>query len=208
MTASNKKSTHVPSGAASASGITLELFEQLLTKQLEEGMRFLPNTISKVLELDGTFLCGGSLTSLANNDYFNDYDIFFTSSKSLDVAVKRYSNGLGPVMYSTNAITIGKMQLIKKSIHHDIQGTFSEFDFTVVQIAFDGEKIYYGDDTVEDLYNKYLRINSVSCPYKSLKRLIKFAKRGYNVVDAYPKLIRQLELISPYEIATNENIYF
>ena len=194
-----------PGNAPTNSGVEEELLESMLTRQIQEAARFFPNGVTNTLKMDGVFLCGGSLIDTIDGGTINDYDFFFTRQGAFDAISGRYDHITK--IESKDAITVGKMQFIRRYIYQDVTSIFATFDLTCVQIAFDGENVFFGPTTIHDLLNKFVRVNNATHPYKSLKRLMKFAKRGYNVEDAYENIIDSLKKTSPYTICQSEDCY-
>lgn len=61
----------------------------------------------------------------------------------------------------------------------DIENLLASIDFTVCQIAFDGECICCAEGTLEDLETKTLRINTITHPNLFLLRLRAYQHRGF-----------------------------
>lgn len=76
-----------------------------------------------------------------------------------------------------------KIQLIleKYGIPENLIG---DFDFNACKAAFDGEFLYIPKEFVRDVKTKKLSINVVTYPVATIKRLIKYSNKGYNVNNA------------------------
>lgn len=72
-----------------------------------------------------------------------------------------------------------KIQLIKLSYYEDGAHVIDTFDFTITQIAICKDFIYLNPLTILDLANKKLVLHRMQFPASTLRRLIKYAAKGY-----------------------------
>lgn len=72
-----------------------------------------------------------------------------------------------------------KIQLIKLVWYEDGEHVIDTFDFTVTQVAIDSEFVYLNPLTVLDIANKRLVLHRMQFPASTLRRLIKYASKGY-----------------------------
>lgn len=76
-----------------------------------------------------------------------------------------------------------KIQLIL-----EIQGLpseiISDFDFFACCVAFDGSFVYFPTQFVSDVKTKKLSINKITYPVATIKRLVKYSAKGYNINGA------------------------
>lgn len=72
-----------------------------------------------------------------------------------------------------------KIQLIKLVWYQDGEHVIDTFDFTVTQIAIDNQFIYLNPLTVLDIANKRLVLHRMQFPASTLRRMIKYASKGY-----------------------------
>jgi hypothetical protein len=77
--------------------------------------------------------------------------------------------------------------------------TISRFDFTISMFATDGMDVYYGNNSLKDLQDRKLVINTIVNPLSTLKRVLKHYKKGFTM-SAYEtkKLYASLNSL-PYD---------
>jgi len=147
------------------------------------------------LDKKGPWVAGGACLSwFQNKSCSSDIDLYFKSEKQFDKTVQYFVKELANsnfVLVNTistdNAITYNIMcnatsntiaiQFIKKNFFNTPQDVIESFDITVCQIAWDGNKLYVGDNFANDLATKTLRFNKFSPA--SHKRLVKYMCYGF-----------------------------
>lgn len=164
--------------------------------------------LGSVLEEEVGFLAGSYVAQAIQGEGINpdsDLDVYsYThisnpSSKLLPVheILNRYPN----VKIQTDPVIgdrYGKRYLWNDwniNVVHYLPGTPEEvinsFDFSICQAATDGHNIWVGENTVEDLTAKRLRINSISNASSGL-RLAKYIGRGYTIEPEESKKLYEL----------------
>lgn len=76
-----------------------------------------------------------------------------------------------------------KIQLILE-ITDRPQQIIEQFDFNACCAAFDGEFFYYSKEFIRDVKTKKLSINQITYPVATIKRMVKYAAKGYNINGA------------------------
>lgn len=84
-----------------------------------------------------------------------------------------------------------KIQLVLEAWGHP-EEVISSFDFNATKAAFDGEKVFIAREFIKDVKTKKLSINLITYPVSTIKRLIKYSNKGYNVNDACIQFMRQV----------------
>jgi hypothetical protein len=150
------------------------------------------------------WIAGGVL-----RDYFSDKplksdcDIFFPSLSDFDKAKNYFMYNGGKVIWeSENGIKVtykGNTFDLVKIFRPNPLETISRFDFTISRFATDGMDVYYGNNSLKDLQDRKLVINTIVNPLSTLKRVLKHYKKGFTM-SAYEtkKLYASLNSL-PYD---------
>jgi len=146
------------------------------------------NLILQELKKNGIncWIAGGVL-----RDYFtekplkSDCDIFFPNMTEFDKA-KKYlqSKGAKTIWESVNGMKVtykGNTYDLVKIFAKNPMDTIARFDFTISMLATDGNDLYYGNNTLKDLQDRKLVINTIVNPLSTLKRVLKHYKKGYTM---------------------------
>jgi hypothetical protein len=146
------------------------------------------NLILQELKKNGIncWIAGGVL-----RDYFtekplkSDCDIFFPNVTEFDKA-KKYlqSKGAKTIWESDNGMKVtykGNTYDLVKIFTKNPTDTISRFDFTISMLATDGNDLYYGNNTLKDLQDRKLVINTIVNPLSTLKRVLKHYRKGYTM---------------------------
>lgn len=160
--------------------------------------------IRPLLELDilseHVVLAGGSVSSIINTELpVNDYDIFFLKYQHLgavspvssyqpvlDVKNKLEEQGYSLVFncpaghlytYKKDGV---KIQLITKNTYKDVNELLYTFDFVPCMCAYyNGELVIPLKQTIKCCKFKTLEVHYISYPTSSLRRLLKYHKKGF-----------------------------
>lgn len=140
--------------------------------------RFFSKTTAKC------WIAGGAL-----RDYFtmgwtsSDLDVYFPNEKELLKAMRELVNAGYSIAYeSENSVKLsrGKDQVdLVKVYFASPEETFATFDFTCVCCSVSPEGVWHHPTFFIDLAQKKLVINKLWKPLGTLKRLQKYAKKGY-----------------------------
>jgi hypothetical protein len=142
-------------------------------------------------------------------DYFSgkplksDCDLFFPNLAEFNKA-KTYliSKGAKIVWESENGMKVtykgNTFDLIKIFLPNPM-ATIGRFDFTISMFATDGNDIYYGNNSIKDLQDRKLVINTIVNPLSTLKRVLKHYRMGFTMsADETKKLYTSLNSL-PYD---------
>lgn len=147
------------------------------------------------------YLAGGSLRTVlkCSAEDVNDFDLFF---KNLDEVQPLYDRLLKDEWVLTYSCPDGflysfkrgkhKIQLICEIEYADIFTLLNSFDVSACYFGWHERTFYFTREAVRSVFTKNLRVNNVSFPVASLKRLVKYAKKGYSISDAAEDFCRQV----------------
>ena len=150
------------------------------------------------------WIAGGVL-----RDYFSDKplksdcDIFFPNLSEFDKA-KSYliSKGAKVIWESENGMKVtykGNTFDLVKIFMPNPMATIGRFDFTISMFATDGNDVYYGNNSLKDLQDRKLVINTIVNPLSTLKRVLKHYRKGFTMsADETKKLYTSLNNL-PYD---------
>jgi len=153
-------------------------------------------------------IAGGFIRSFFAGEPINDMDVYFHNKEDLE---KSYSKLIAhrwlTSFKSERAITLkqgGKTVQLISFYYGEPEEIIKRFDFTISSAAFafkkdpDQEKpvgiFYLHDNFFEHLAGRLLIYQSSELPLSTLKRVIKFVKRGYHICDE--NLIKIIESIA------------
>ncbi len=151
-----------------------------------------------------SWIAGGVL-----RDYFSDKplksdcDIFFPNVGEFDKAKSYFlSKGARVIWESENGMKVtykgNTFDLVKIFMPNPL-ATIGRFDFTISMLATDGKEVYYGNNTLKDLQDRKLVINTIVNPLSTLKRVLKHYKKGFTMsAEETKKLYASLNSL-PYD---------
>ena len=140
-----------------------------------------------VKDRPGVYLAGGAIRSEFDGTKIDDYDLFF-DSKARFSEMDAYLLSLGHAEkfrcpqgnLVTYDVTGNKVQLIGKLYNSSAAEIIQSFDFTASQLARDGSgQLFTGNGSMADAVNKILRLNRLTYPVATLKRIGKYMAKGY-----------------------------
>ena len=151
-----------------------------------------------------SWIAGGVL-----RDYFSDKPLksdcenFFPNIGEFDKA-KSYlvSKGAKIIWESENGMKVtykgNTFDLVKIFMPNPL-ATIGRFDFTISMLATDGKEVYYGNNTLKDLQDKKLVINTIVNPLSTLKRVLKHYKKGFTMSAEETKKLYESLNVMPYD---------
>lgn len=77
-----------------------------------------------------------------------------------------------------------KYQLIAVDFYANLLDVVSSFDFTTICIGTDGNTLIYHKDTFSDTMDKVLRWNKITYPAASMRRMMKYARKGFTMSES------------------------
>lgn len=142
-------------------------------------------------------------------DYFlqkplkSDCDIFFPNATEFEKA-KNYllSKGAKIIWESENGMKVtyrGNTYDLVKIFTPNPMATISRFDFTISMLATDGKDLYYGNNTLKDLQDRKLVLNTIVNPLSTLKRVLKHYKKGFTMSAEETKKLYGALNTMPYD---------
>jgi hypothetical protein len=166
---------------------TDQAFEDTTLSRVMAGVPALSDT--------GPWLAGGALRrTLLRQEPDSDFDFFFRDASQLEAfKVGVEARGLRHIRstehhlhYKGQVDGAGPerdIQLIRFAYYADAAAVVDSFDFTICQIAFDGEHLTLGDYTLWDLARKRLAVHKITYPVSSTRRLLKYATQGFTACN-------------------------
>lgn len=152
----------------------------------------------------GPWIAGGAVrNTLTGNSLDSDWDFFFAD----EAQSEKFEDGLSEMgakllsktdMNSTYVLpsdipegTEGdgvylpemKIQVIKFKYYKSAEEVIDSFDFTLCQFAYDGQSITVSPFALWDVSRKKLVPAQLSFAASSLRRMIKYARKGYTICD-------------------------
>jgi len=150
-----------------------------------------------------SWVAGGVLRDyFTNKPLKSDCDIFFPNVGEFNKA-KAYllSKGAKVIWESENGMKVtykgNTFDLVKIFMPNPL-ATIGRFDFTISMLATDGKELYYGNNTLKDLQDRKLVINTIVNPLSTLKRVLKHYRKGFTMsAEETKKLYESLNSL-PY----------
>lgn len=150
-----------------------EIIKFLRIKVDEFSRHSLPNVDVQKCYDNGGVLAGGCFLSMVMGSWVRDYDLFFPSP------LKRFLS-LNTTRTKQNIRAGGGIETIAFHEYKSPQELIETFDFSCTQIAYDGKQFYFGENTIEDINNRYLRLLHVNGDTKkTLQRIVKYIDKGF-----------------------------
>jgi len=131
------------------------------------------------------WIAGGSVAdAFTNGKASGDIDMYFPNQENFDKALKHFKSK-GEVVYDEeNSIKIKTPKIevdLVKNFAPSKEDTVSQFDYTVCTGTVDREGVHFNKEFMYALKNKKLQVNSLCNPIGAIKRIKKYAKRGYDL---------------------------
>ena len=130
------------------------------------------------------WIAGGALTSIFTDDKVNDWDLFSFNPPHLISGLLKSG---AKIVFDNSHVTNFKhdsidqiIQVIKTPFETPLI-TCQTIDLTICAIAYDGLKLYVHEDFIDDIEQNKIGLNCVLHPFSTLKRVIKYSQRGYDL---------------------------
>lgn len=154
---------------------------------------------------DEVVLAGGALrTFLDPKETIVDYDLFILGERIKEnkdeVEAKVIKFG-GKKIFQCDEDELRtfelhgmKIQIIsmKNKRVNSPEELMDSFDINAGRFIFFGDKLYFTKQSVKDVLTKTVSLHKITYPIASMKRLIKYSKKGYNISDASKEFIFQV----------------
>lgn len=184
-----------------------------------------PDIVLELLKIPGVVIAGGYVRNLLDKRLpINDIDVFFLSRQAFEFA-KQYlairskcekiftcpEDKLHTYKYDGDL----KIQLIAETFYINVEALLNSFDFTICQFALtfipgDGNTIdvytiHHFQESYEDLNTRTLKVNKITYPAATLKRVNKYINYGFKAnAEFFTDLVR---LIRESDDKNDETVY-
>ena len=198
--------------------------QNIISTPLDESFREIFSDIPylNVLIGNGVTLAGGLLRTLISQTEVlspekTDIDLFFEFPKMVALVKefiekteefeKIFECPEEKLTTYKHTKTGWKLQLITVNYYKSPVEVISSFDFTCTMFATDGNKLYMGETSIEDTMEKRLRWNVITYPASSLRRMMKYARKGYWMMESdYQEFVHEVWTHSP-DISDSQLVY-
>lgn len=153
-------------------------------------------TLAKILAglpalgFSGPWIAGGALRrTVCRQEPDSDFDFFFRDADQLSAfRAESETRGIKFSRETDHHIEMDgdiagmhrKIQLIRFAYYENAAAVIDSFDFTICQFVFDGTTLTCGDHSLWDLGRKRLAVNRITFPLSTMRRVLKYAKQGFN----------------------------
>lgn len=147
------------------------------------------------------YLAGGSLRTLlkCSGEQVSDFDLFFKNFKEVEpLREKLLVDGWEQIFECPEGFLYTykkgrhKLQLICETEYSSANFLISSFDVSACMAAWHEGTLTFTREFVRSVKTKQLRTCNVSFPVATIKRLIKYAQKGYNCSLAAEDFCRQV----------------
>jgi hypothetical protein len=138
----------------------------------------------------GPWVAGGALRRLVQGQGLgdSDVDIFFHDQEQFKLAqsemerekvkISRTSETATEYRFTIDEDTY-RIQFIHVSYYETATALLDSFDFTLCQLATDGEDLLVGEHTLWDISRKKIAVHKLTYSVASFRRLMKYCSQGY-----------------------------
>jgi hypothetical protein len=144
---------------------------------------------------DGVWLAGGAIRSAIMDEPIADYDLFFNSNiYSFNTIIRLEELGAELIFKCPEGKLTSfklhgmKIQCITEDYYPSMESLVDTFDITACRYATDGKVIYTRYSSVRDTLSKKINLHRVTYPVATMKRVAKYAFKGYKLTDKASKL--------------------
>lgn len=139
---------------------------------------------------DGIWLAGGALRSVIGDEPIADYDLFFRHGLvAAKTRVELESKGFETVFkcpegkLTTYKKGDMKVQCITENYYPSMQDLLDTFDISACRYATDGTVFISYYSAIRDTLKKQINLHRVDYPVATLKRVAKYAAKGYKLTS-------------------------
>jgi len=148
-----------------------DYFDKLIIKDMPQNLDF--------------WIAGGSVAdAFTKGKIEGDIDMYFPNQENYDKALE-YFKSKGKVIYDEeNSVKIKTANFevdLVKNFSPSKEDTVSQFDYTICTGIVDRSGVHFSKEFIYALKNKKLQVNSLCNPIGAVKRIKKYAKRGYDL---------------------------
>lgn len=167
---------------------------QILDLNEQKGIEKYPEIIQEILRIEGVYLAGGAVRSLFRpREIIHDFDFFFISNEVYQftknyLKVRGAENTFACPQDKLNTYVLPKkffsggetkIQLIAPRFYTTPEQLIDSFDFTLCCFAIYKNIIYGSDTALADVKANALKINKITYPAATIKRIHKYITYGY-----------------------------
>lgn len=139
----------------------------------------------------GPWIAGGALRrTLLGKEPDSDFDFFFRSAEQLtafcaDLEARGFTKIRETIHHVHYRGKIGDsgidrdVQCIRFAFYETAQAVIDSFDYTICQLAFDGNTVTLGEFTLWDLGRRRLAIHKITYPVATMRRMLKYTTQGF-----------------------------
>lgn len=154
-----------------------------------------PDIIQEILRIDGVYLAGGAVRALFVLDDIHDFDFFFVSNDVYQftknyLKIRGIKNIFACPEDKLNSYLAyeedeegskreAKIQLIAPRFYANVDELIDSFDFTVCCFVMHKNLICGSKTALTDVKQKILKINKITYPAATIKRIHKYITYGY-----------------------------
>lgn len=147
---------------------------------------------------------------------YNDIDLFFKDHETFEAIDKIFvaNNSFEEIFRCPKGELVSfkpkvegkKVQLVGKYFSPTPEDCIDNFDFNICCAAIHRDNIVTTEECMKDLSKEVLTLNKITYPVSSLRRLIKYGKKGITIhPETYLKIV---EAINSMEINDDNLIYY
>ncbi len=152
----------------------------------------------------GVWVAGGALRDMIEGkDIRSDIDYFATSEAALKSQIPPNNNSKQNAHNISVVLDGLKHQFITINYYENAKKLLDSFDFTICQLATDGNFLYCGDYTLFDIARHRLQVHKITYAVASMRRLIKYCSYSYRACDGC-----LLALLNASEESKNSNVFY
>jgi hypothetical protein len=172
---------------------------------------------------DKCYLAGGAMRSLITGETPQDYDLFFSEESEVDL-VKEKLAVMGAECYW--ACPEGKMfsyKIVKKvedeffndkieikiqlilETYENLEDHLQLFDFDCCCCGTDGQSITFTKKFVKSVKFKRLTLNCLMFPVATIKRLVKFSNKGFNINPSVVSIVESIHTAGMHGVTYDED---
>lgn len=149
----------------------------LLNKRKSNLLKAYPSLADDLQKYNG-YLCGGVWVDSLLETGYKDLDIYFDSVDNAKAFAK--ARGIKNPVEGESNLRIGKFEIMRFVTYPTAMDCINDFDFSCTQIAWDGVTFYFGEHTLQDISDRYLRLLDIHAPLvPTLQRIIKYINKGF-----------------------------
>jgi len=125
-----------------------------------------------------------------------------------EAKTNRFNTSLKYHVHNGNYDKTIVLQLISFKFFDSLTSVVDSFDFTACQFGFDGEKLYVGDTSFEDLKNREIIFHNVTDKVATGFHLKKYETIGFKIPESQKQKYDEIVMASPEQTKSEYNSIF